>query len=65
MCSYAITVGTSSTTASVPTGFSFTRPPESWYFITATCDMDGKSSTTSSYFTASNDTSIQSQNAGK
>ena len=65
MCSYAISVGTASTTPSVPSGFSFTAPPESWYFITATCDMDGKTSTTSTYFTASNDTSIQSQNAGK
>lgn len=64
-CSYTISAGTSSTTPSVPSGFSFTAPPESWYFITASCETDGKSGTSSSYFMASNDSQIQSQNAGK
>ena len=63
-CSYTISVGLSSTTPTVPTGFSFTAPPESWYFITATCETDGQAGKSSSYFTASNDTSIQELNAG-
>jgi prepilin-type N-terminal cleavage/methylation domain-containing protein len=65
VCSYTISVGTASTTPAVPSGFSFTAPPESWYFITASCETDGKSGTSSSYFVASNDTQIQSQNVGK
>ncbi len=64
ICSYTITVGTSASTTTAPTGFSFTVPPESWYFITATCDTDGRPTLNTQYFTASNDSSTQKLNAG-
>jgi len=64
-CSYAITVGTSAMTPAPPAPFVMTKPPGSWYYIIATCDMDGASAVQSKYFTASNDTSLQIQNEGK
>jgi prepilin-type N-terminal cleavage/methylation domain-containing protein len=64
-CSYAITVGTSAMTPAPPAPFVMTKPPGGWYYIIATCDMDGSSSVLSKYFTASNDTSLQVSNEGK
>ncbi|MBA3539929.1 MAG: prepilin-type N-terminal cleavage/methylation domain-containing protein [Deltaproteobacteria bacterium] len=63
-CSYAITAGPAATAPVPPTGFTMVAPPTSWFFIVATCDMDGDSATNSSYFTSSVDTQIQKQNVG-
>lgn len=62
-CSYAITTGTSSQTPSPPSPFTMPAQATSWYYIVATCDMDGKS-TNSSYFTSSYDAKIQASNEG-
>jgi Tfp pilus assembly protein PilE len=69
-CSYAITVGPS-TTAPVPPAPFFmssdgTNPAaiSAWYYIIATCDMDGVAARNSAYFMSSMDTRIQSTNEG-
>lgn len=62
-CSYEVTAGTASDAVTNPSGFTFQSPPMSWYYIIATCDMDGESGD-STYFTSSVDSAIQSQNEG-
>ena len=64
-CSYAITTGLGDTTVTNPSGFTFVSPTTTWYYVIATCDMDGTTSTTSRYFTSSIDSSIQKQNEGR
>ncbi|MEJ7601748.1 MAG: prepilin-type N-terminal cleavage/methylation domain-containing protein [Kofleriaceae bacterium] len=64
-CSYAVTTGLGDTTVTNPSSFTFSSPPIPWYYIIATCDMDGSSAVTSMYFTSSVDSSIQKQNEGK
>ena len=64
-CTYEMTAGTSATSASNPGGFVFTSPPTSWYYILATCNMDGEATTNATYFTSSVDTKIQSKNVGR
>jgi type II secretory pathway pseudopilin PulG len=63
-CSYTVSAGLASDTATIPAGFTFTQPVTSWYTILATCDMDGSSTTNSTFFTSSVDSAIQKQNAG-
>jgi prepilin-type N-terminal cleavage/methylation domain-containing protein len=62
-CSYVTEVG-SGTGTDNPDGFTFSSPPGSWFYIIATCDMDGDGATTSKYFVSSVDSKIQSQNEG-
>jgi prepilin-type N-terminal cleavage/methylation domain-containing protein len=68
-CQYTITVGPSTVTPT-PAGFTMLSdgtafaPITSWYYILATCDMDGSSTTNSTYFISSADTKIQSKNEG-
>jgi prepilin-type N-terminal cleavage/methylation domain-containing protein len=62
-CSYAITTGTGTGTSN-PSGFSFTSPVTSWFYIIATCDMDGDG-TNALYFTSSVDSSMQKQQDGE
>lgn len=62
-CSYVTEVG-SGTGTDNPEGFTFTSPPGSWFYIIATCDMDGDAATTSKYFVSSIDSKIQRQNEG-
>jgi len=64
-CSYAITTGLGDVTVTNPSAFTFVSPPISWYYIIATCDMDGVAAVTSKYFTSSVDSSIQKQNEGR
>ena len=58
-CSYAITVGAAGTTPSPPTPFTMSAPAGAWFYIVATCDLDGTSSTNSRYFTNSVDPALQ------
>ena len=62
-CSYAITSGTGTGTDN-PAGFTFTSPTGNWYYVLATCDMDGSSTTNSTYFASSVDSTIQKLNEG-
>lgn len=62
-CTYQITKGSSSQTPSPPTGFTMAQPATSWYFIVATCNMDGATGN-STYFTSSVDPTIQTLNEG-
>ncbi|HEU0034739.1 MAG TPA: prepilin-type N-terminal cleavage/methylation domain-containing protein [Kofleriaceae bacterium] len=64
-CSYAITAGGAADKVTNPAGFSFTSPPMSWFYLIATCDLDGAGGTNSTYFTSSVDSTIQKQNEGK
>lgn len=57
-CSYAITTGTSKQNPSPPSPFTMPAQAASWYYIVATCDMDGKAGY-STYFTSSWDATIQ------
>jgi prepilin-type N-terminal cleavage/methylation domain-containing protein len=58
-CSYAITAGASGTTPSPPSPFTMSTPAGAWFYIVATCDMDGSSTTNSRYFTNSVDPTLQ------
>jgi prepilin-type N-terminal cleavage/methylation domain-containing protein len=62
-CSYTITAG-SGTGTNNPSGFTFASPAVPWFYIIATCDMDGSSSKNSKYFTSSVDPTIQTLNEG-
>jgi type IV pilus assembly protein PilE len=64
-CSYAITTGAGGTTPSPPSPYTMSTPASSWYFIVATCEMDGSTSTHSTYFMNSLDTTIQKTNEGQ
>jgi prepilin-type N-terminal cleavage/methylation domain-containing protein len=61
-CSYTVTAGAGSGTNVA--AFSWNSPTGSWYYIVATCDMDGDSTKDSTYFTSSSDTAIQKLNEG-
>jgi prepilin-type N-terminal cleavage/methylation domain-containing protein len=68
-CQYTITAG-SAGGPPTPTGFTMLSdgtaftPITSWYYVLATCDMDGSSTKNSTYFISSADTKIQSANEG-
>lgn len=61
-CSYEVVTGTTSGVVD-PSGFTFTAPDANWYYILATCELDGKSGN-STYFMSSIDSTIQKQNEG-
>ena len=63
-CTYAVTVGPAATPPVPPAGFVMTPPALSWYFILATCNIDGVVGN-STYFTSSLAPAIQAQNEGK
>lgn len=69
-CSYAITVGPQSSTPSAPAPFHMASdgtdpvPVAAWYYILATCDMDGSPTVNSTYFMSSMDTRIQVDKPG-
>ena len=64
-CSYAITSGLSTNTPAPPAPFTMAQPAVGWYYIVATCDMDGSSTTNSTYFTSSYDLKMQTSNEGR
>ncbi|MGE0869911.1 MAG: prepilin-type N-terminal cleavage/methylation domain-containing protein [Kofleriaceae bacterium] len=61
-CSYVTTVGTTAGTNN-PSGFTFTSPASAWYYIIATCNMDGTGGN-STYFISSTSSAIQKLNEG-
>ena len=63
-CSYAITVGLAADVVTNPNGFVFQSPPMPWYYILATCEMDGEAGN-STYFTSSVNSAIQKLNEGQ
>jgi prepilin-type N-terminal cleavage/methylation domain-containing protein len=63
-CSYEITAGPATTAPTAPTGFTMPIPATGWYYIVATCDMDGSSTLNSTYFVSNVDTKVQGQNEG-
>ena len=64
-CSYTITTGTSSQTPSPPSPFTMPAQATGWYYIVASCDMDGSSSTNSSYFISSWDSKVKASKEGQ
>jgi prepilin-type N-terminal cleavage/methylation domain-containing protein len=63
-CTYEITTGTTSGVVDPIVGFTFTAPAANWYYILATCDMDGNAGD-ATYFMSSVDATLQKQNEGK
>jgi Tfp pilus assembly protein PilE len=64
-CMYQITTGAAGTVPSPPSGFTMTTPAGSWWFVVATCDMDGQGGTNATFFRSSVATNLQKQNYGK
>ena len=66
MCSYQIVAGDADSTPAPPAPFdSYTvTSGKSWFYLLATCDTDGDSTTNSTYFASSWDTRIRSANEG-
>ena len=62
-CSYAVTTG-SGTGTNNPNAFTFTSPAGPWFYVLATCEMDGNTATHATYFTSSVDSTVQKQNDG-
>ncbi|MBS1119927.1 MAG: hypothetical protein H6Q90_2155 [Deltaproteobacteria bacterium] len=64
-CSYAVTIGAAGVNPSPPAGFTLpTSPANGWYFIVATCNMDGSSTINSQYLQSSLDSTVQKVNEG-
>jgi type II secretory pathway pseudopilin PulG len=63
-CSYEVVTGDSAGTTD-PLGFAFTSPDEPWFYLVATCDLDGRPATNSRYFIASTSSDRQVQNEGQ
>jgi prepilin-type N-terminal cleavage/methylation domain-containing protein len=63
-CSYQVQTGVGGAPGQ-PAGFTMASTTGSWYWILATCNMDGSSVLDSTYFTSSVDSAIQVQNEGK
>jgi prepilin-type N-terminal cleavage/methylation domain-containing protein len=65
-CTYAVTTGAAGATMTAPTGFTVANQPAgAWYYLVATCDMDGQGGTNAQFFRTSVDTVIQKYNYGK
>ncbi len=62
-CSYEVVTG-DTTGTNDPLGFSFTSPDEPWFYIVATCDLDGHPGN-SRYFYASTSRTRQVQDEGR
>jgi hypothetical protein len=64
-CTYVVTAGAAGTTLTPPAGFTVpNQPVGAWYYVVATCDLDGVASTNSTFFQSSTDTAIQKLNYG-
>lgn len=65
-CRYEVVTGLSGVDPTPPAGFSLpANPANGWYYALATCDLDGNTTTDSTYLQSSLDATIQVQNAGK
>jgi type II secretory pathway pseudopilin PulG len=64
-CTYLVAAGAAGATLTPPSGFTVpNQPVGAWYYVVATCDLDGSSGTNSTYFQSSTDTVIQKRNHG-
>jgi prepilin-type N-terminal cleavage/methylation domain-containing protein len=63
-CSYSVTTGIGPGTNN-PSGFTFTSPQGTWFYVLATCDMDNNTTVDSAYFASSVDPTMQIQNDGR
>jgi prepilin-type N-terminal cleavage/methylation domain-containing protein len=64
-CTYVVTAGAAGATLTPPTGFTVANQPVGgWYYVVGTCDLDGVSTTNSTFFQSSTDTIIQKLNYG-
>jgi prepilin-type N-terminal cleavage/methylation domain-containing protein len=64
-CSYEITAGDATMTPAPPAPFAMTGSvPQSWFYIVATCDMDGDSTVNSRSFRSSYSASLTSDLEG-
>jgi len=64
-CSYDVVVGNAGVDPTPPAGFTLpTSPALGWYYVHATCDMDGSSTLDAEYLQSNLDTTIQSLNPG-
>jgi len=64
-CTYVVTAGAAGATLTPPTGFTVANQPVgAWYYVVGTCDLDGVSTTNSTFFQSSTDTIIQKLNFG-
>lgn len=61
-CSYEVVAGTKDDDATNPLGFVWASPEVSWYYVTATCDLDGSAGTNAMFFVSSTDSKIKKQN---
>lgn len=61
-CTYDVVVGTTSGTSVA--AFSFTSPPFNWFYVLATCDMDGDATKDATYFMSSVDSKVLKINEG-
>src|SRR5262245_27296428 len=64
-CSYDVVIGDAGVDPTPPAGFTLpTSPATGWYYVHATCDMDGITTLFSEYLQSNLDTTIQELNPG-
>ncbi|TMQ02455.1 MAG: type II secretion system protein [Deltaproteobacteria bacterium] len=64
-CTYVVAAGAAGITLTPPAGFTVANQPVGpWYYVVATCDLDGAGGTSSAYFQSSTDTLVQKTNYG-
>jgi len=64
-CSYDVVIGDAGVDPTPPAGFTLpTSPAIGWYYVHATCDMDGVNTLLSEYLQSNLDTTIQELNPG-
>ncbi len=64
-CTYYVKTGAAGVNPSPPIGTLNATPATTWFWILATCDMDGSSSVNSQYLTSNLDNTIQKANEGQ
>lgn len=63
-CMYRVISGPATTVVTNPDGFVWASPPNSWWYVRATCDTKGDGGTQTEYFMASSNPKIQKLNEG-
>ncbi len=63
-CTYEIVVGDNVTVPSPPSPFTMATPATSWFYLVATCDMDGQGAPYATFFRSSLDSSLQKADYG-
>ena len=63
-CMYKVVVGPAATVVTNPDGFTWSSPPNAWWYARATCDTKGDGGTNTEFFMASSNPRIQKLNEG-